>query len=126
MMDKGQALHNFWSSFDLTAIDEQSAYDSQMNLPDNYITYEVKTANFGNSVSLSASLWYRTTSWEEISQKADEIAEYIGWGGKIIPIDNGYIWIKLGNPFAQRMVVEKLDNIRRILMTVSVDYLSAT
>lgn len=124
-MDKAQALHEFWSSFDLTAIDENSAYDESNELPSNYITYEVQTANFGDSVALTASLWYRSTSWADITQKADEIAEYIGWGGKVIPVDYGYIWIKLGSPFAQRMADEQ-DSLRRILMNISVDYLTAT
>lgn len=124
-MDKAQALHEFWSSFGLTAIDENSAYDESNELPSDYITYEVQTANFGDSVALTASLWYRSTSWADISQKADEIAEYIGWGGKVIPVDYGYIWIKLGSPFAQRMAAEQ-DSLRRILMNISVDYLTAT
>ena len=124
-MDKAQAIHDFWSGFGLLAIDEYSAYDEGMELPSNYITYEVQTSNFGDSVALTASLWYRSTSWEEISKKADEIAEYIGWGGKMLPIDGGYIWIKLGTPFAQRMAVDQ-DSIRRIYMTISVDFLSAT
>lgn len=124
-MDKAQAIHEFWSSFGLAAIDEYSAYDESMELPSNYITYEFQSANFGDSVALTASLWYRSTSWKDISKKADEIAEYIGWGGKLLPVDGGYIWIKLGSPFAQRMSVEQ-DNIRRIYMNISVDFLSAT
>ncbi len=124
-MDKAQALHDFWSSFQLKAIDEQSAYDERMDLPDKYITYEVQTGNLGDPVELTASLWYRTTSWAEITQKADEIAAYIGWGGRVIPIQGGYLWVKLGAPFAQRMAVEQ-DSIRRIVLNISVDYLSAT
>ena len=124
-MDKAQAIHQFWSSFNLTAIDELSAYDTTIELPSNYITYEVQTANFGDSVALTASLWYRTTSWAEITQKADEIAEYIGWGGKLLDVTGGYIWIKLGTPFAQRMAAEQ-DHIRRIVLNISVDFLSAT
>ena len=124
-MDKAQAIHQFWSSFNLQAIDEYSAYDEGMNLPANYITYEVQTANFGDSVALTASLWYRSTSWAEITQKADEIAAYLGWGGKLITIDSGYIWIKQRTPFAQRMAVDQ-DSIRRIILNISVDFLSAT
>ena len=69
-MDKVQALHSFWNSFGLMAIDESSAYDERMDIPDNYITYEVQTSNLGDPVALSASLWYRSTSWADISQKA--------------------------------------------------------
>lgn len=123
-MNKAQALQEFWSSFGLTAIDEQSAYDETIDLPTNYITYEVQTAGFDNEVSLSASLWYYSTSWVDITQKADEIAAYIGYGGKVIAIDGGYIWIKLGSPFSQRMAVEQ-ENYRRIILNITVDYLTA-
>lgn len=124
-MDKAQALHTFWSSFNLTAIDEQSAYDTTMALPDNYITYEVQTSNIADTVYLTASLWYKSTSWAAISQKADEIAEFIGYGGRVLNVDDGYIWVKLGSPFAQRMAVEQQDNIRRIVMNISVDFITA-
>lgn len=124
-MNKAQVIHEFWSSFGLKAIDETSAYDEKMELPDNYISYEVQTGNFGDPVFLTASLWYRSTSWAEISQKADQIAAYIGYGGKILPVDGGYIWIKLGSPFAQRMAVDHDSSIRRIYMNITVDFLTA-
>lgn len=123
-MDKAQAIHQFWSSFNLTAIDEQSAYDEKIDLPDKYITYELQTSNFGDPLSLTASLWYYTTSWKDITDKADEIARYIGYGGKIIAVDGGYIWIKLGTPFAQRMATEQ-ENYRRIILSITVDFLTA-
>ena len=128
-MDKAQALHSFWSSFSWDAIDEQSAYDTKtmedFGSPDRYITYEVATGSLGEPVALSASLWLHSTSWAVISQKADEIAAYIGYGGRMIPVDNGYLWIKLGNPFAQRMPDESERDFRRILLNISVDFLTA-
>lgn len=123
-MDKAQALHSFWSSFGLPAFDEFSAYDERMNLPDNYITYEVQTSNLGDPVALTANLWYRSTSWEDITKKADEIAQTIGYGGKVIPVSGGYLWIKLGSPFAIRIAVDQDDSIRRIYLNISVDYLT--
>ena len=123
-MDKAQAIHQFWSSFNLTAIDEQSAYDERMEIPTKYITYELQTSSFGEPISLSASLWYYSTSWEEITKKADEIAAYIGYGGRIIEVQGGYIWIKLGTPFAQRMATEQ-ENYRRIILNITVDFLTA-
>ena len=124
-MDKGQALHQFWSSFSLTAYDEQSDYDTAHDLPSNYITYEVQTGNIGDPVALTASLWYRSSSWAEISQKADEIAAYIGYGGRVLPVNGGYIWVKLNQPFAQRMAVDQDESIRRIILNITVDYLTA-
>lgn len=125
-MDKAQALQEFWSSFGLAAFDENSAYDERIELPESYITYEVQTANINNSVDLSASLWYKSTSWKEITQKANDIAYYIGYGGRVVQVLNGYIWIKQGTPFAQRMAVEQDDNMRRIYLSISVDFLTDT
>ena len=123
-MNKAQAIQEFWSSFGLMAIDEQSAYDEKIELPSNYITYELQTGSFDSSLSLSASLWYYTTSWVDITEKADEIAEYIGYGGKFIEVNGGYVWIKLGQPFAQRMAVEQ-ENYRRMILNITVDFLTA-
>lgn len=124
-MDKARTLDQFWSSFGLLAFDENSGYDETLDIPDRYITYEVQTGNFGDPVALTASLWYRSASWAEISRKADEIAAYIGYGGRMIAIDGGYLWVKLRSPFAQRMPVEQEDGIRRIVLNITVDFLTA-
>ena len=86
-MNKEQALDTFWNSFGIPA------YDSQTVPPDAvlpYITYQVTTDSFDNQVSLTNSIWYRSTSWKEISDKASEVAERLGIGGEIYGIDNGY------------------------------------
>lgn len=129
-MDKAQALHSFWSGFGWTAIDEQSAYDEStiedLGVTDKYITYEVGTGNIGDPIALSASLWHRSTSWETISKKADEIAAYIGYSGRVLPVDGGYLWVKLGSPFARRMPVDADYDMRRIYLNISADFLTAT
>ena len=129
-MDKAEALHSFWSGFTWPAIDEQSAYDTEtlkeLGIVDKYITYEVVTSNFGEPVAMTASLWHKSASWSEITQKADEIARYIGYGGKLLFVDGGYIWIKLGSPFAQRMAVDADYDWRRIYLNISADFLTAT
>ena len=129
-MDKAQALHSFWSSFSWPAIDEQSAYDTgtmeSLGDPDRYITYEVATGSLGDAIQLTASLWHRSTSWAVVSQKADEIAAYIGYGGRMISVDGGYLWVKLVNPFSRRMPDEAERDFRRIFLSISVDFFTAT
>ena len=120
-MDKAQALNSFWNSFNIPA------YDSQTIPPDAvlpYITYETVTDSFDNRVTLTNSIWYRSTSWREISLKSEEIAEEIGYSGKVIKLDNGYVWLTRGTPFAQRMS-DPDDSIRRIVLQVQADYLTA-
>ena len=120
-MDKAQCLHQFWSSFGLTAWDENTVPQSA-TLP--YITYEISTDSFDGTILLSASIWYRSQSWAAISQKAEQISSYIGNGGITIPFTDGILWIKRGSPFAQRMGDPDDENIRRILINIEAEFIS--
>lgn len=120
-MDKAQALHTFWSSFGLTAYDENAVPD---NAEFPYITYSVLTDSIDYVVGLSGSLWYRSTSWQEISQKAEEISEYITIGGKVLPLDIGYLWLCRGTPFAQRMIDENDSLVKRIYFNLDGEFLT--
>lgn len=121
-MDKAQAINNFWNSFDIPAYDENTVPDDAL-LP--YITYDVATDSFEKRVSLSASLWYRDTSWKRITQKANEIERHIGeHGWQLLKIDNGKVWIMKGSPFYSRMG-DPDDSIRRIVINIEVEFLTA-
>lgn len=128
-MNKVQALHSFWASFGIPAIDEISAYDLKdveiQSLGDTYITYEVATDEIESPVALSGSIWDRSTSWATATAKAEEISQYIGLGGRLIPYENGAIWITRGTPFAQRTVVEEDYDFRRITLSINAEFLSA-
>lgn len=117
-MDSAQALQAFWSSFGLKAYDENTVSETAA-LP--YLTYNVSASYFDEPVMMSASLWYKSQSWAEITEKAMQIGKFIGLSGEIIPFDGGYLWIKRGTPFAQRMSDEN-EQIRRIYMNVEVEY----
>lgn len=122
---KEQALHRFWSSFDLTAHDESTVPtgDNAPSFP--YITYNVVTDSIGDPVALTASVWYRSSSWADVTEKAESIGKEIGLGGKLIPYDNGALWIKRGTPFAQRMADESDDMVRRIYLNIEAEFISA-
>ena len=119
-MDKAQAINTFWNSFGIPAYDEQTVPDTAQ-MP--YMTYELSTDNIGNTVNLSASLWYHSTSWAAITQKAEEIAANIGYGFRLIRTDDGGVYITRGTPFAQRMEAD--DGIRRIVLQINAEYLTA-
>lgn len=115
-----QALHNFWSGFGLTAYDENSVPDEAV-LP--YITYSVSIDSFGNEVSLTASLWYESLSWVDITNVTHEISKAIGYSGKTLKTDSGYLWLKRGQPFAQRMGDDD-KNIKRMYINITAEYFS--
>lgn len=121
MTNKDQALHDFWAGFGLTAYDENTVPENA-EMP--RLTYNVVLASFNEPQAMTASLWYRTRSWEEISDKAAQIAREIGRGGKIVHYDGGAVWIKRGSPFSQR-VSDEDDTIRRILINIEAEFLSA-
>lgn len=119
-MNKMQALHNFWSSFGLKAYDENSVPE---NVEPPFITYEASSDSFGNTLLRTASLWYRSSSWESVTAKEKEISETITRGGYMIPFDGGTIWLQRSTPWAQRMGDPSDDMIKRIVLTVSMEFL---
>jgi len=121
-MTKEEALFSFWSGFGLPAYDELTV-PKDAELP--YITYESITDSLGFTADMSGSIWYRSTDWSDIDSKKDEIAASIGYGHKIIKIDDGYMYITKGTPFAQRMSDDTDDMIRRVLVNLNVEYLTA-
>lgn len=121
-MTKASALYNFWSGFGLTAYEENTV-PTDAKFP--YITYQVVTDSFGSEVALTASVWYRGTSWVEANAKTEEISRAISRGGKTIPVDGGVLWLKRGTPFAQSMGDETDDLIKRKYLNITAEFLTA-
>lgn len=117
-MDKWQALNAFWSRFGLVAYDENTVPDGAA-LP--YITYTASVGQIDESIYLTASIWYRSNSWTEVSQKADEISDYIG-GGAGETYVGGRLWVTKSVPFAQRMSEASDNQVRRILLQVNAEF----
>lgn len=118
MADKWTAIHELWSGFGLTAYDENTVPDNAA-LP--YITYEASVAGLDETVYLTASIWYRSNSWAEVSQKAEEISDYIG-GGLGVRYDDGRLWVTKQSPFAQRLADQSDEQIRRIVLQVTAEF----
>ena len=121
-MTKAAAIYQFWSSFDLTAYEENTVPTDAV-FP--YITYQLVTDSFDREVAATASLWYRGESWTAINAKTEEISAHIGLGGKIIKCDGGRIWIKRGQPFAQNMGDESDDLIKRKYLNLTFEFFTA-
>lgn len=124
MADKWQAQQNFWSGFGLTAYDEMTVPKDAV-MP--YITYEAVAGNIGAKTQVSASLWYRSNSWKDISQKADLIAATISADERpAIAIDNGYMMVRLpdGVMHSDRMDEPTDKDVRRIRFVVELEFLT--
>ena len=121
-MTKAAAIYQFWSSFGLTAYEENTV-PTDADFP--YITYQLVTDSFDREIPLTASIWYRSESWAGINAKTDEISQKISRGGKVIPCDGGAIWLKRGQPFAQSMGDESDDLIKRKYLNITAEFMTA-
>ena len=121
-MTKAAAIYQFWSSFGLTAYEENTV-PTDADFP--YITYQLVTDSFDREIPLTASIWYRSESWAGINAKTDEISQKISRGGKVIPCDGGAIWLKRGQPFAQSMGDESDDLIKRKYINITAEFMTA-
>lgn len=119
-MTKEQALYTFWSSFGLPAYDENTVPDNA-KLP--YITYNVVDDKLDRPVLLQGSLWYRGTKWTDVTAKKNEIAQFLE-GFVTYKLDNGWVWVVQGSPFAQRMSDPNDDQIRRMYINIQAEYLT--
>ncbi len=121
-MTKAAAIHAFWNSFALPAYEENSVPE---NAAFPYITYQLVTDAYIREVPMTASVWYRSTSWKECNAKAEEIGRAIGMGGTVIRCDDGCIWIKRGTPFSQPTGDESDDLVKRKYINISAEYITA-
>lgn len=126
MTNKWQAIQEFWSSFGWNAYDENSV-DTGSSAPSfPYITYSAQTGVMGQVLTLTASLWDRSTSWVSVSDKADAISERIGYGHELVKVDGGYLYLTQGQPFAQRMNDPEDSEIKRIYIILNAEFLTAS
>ena len=120
-MDKWQAQHQFWSSFGVPAYEENSVPDGA---PFPRITYESAASTFEDLVSISASIWTRSTSWETADRLTDLIEHRIKNMG-CPAIEGGRYRVYAGNnTFARKMGDPEDDQIKRTLLSVTFEFMT--
>lgn len=125
MTTKAATIYEFWNSFEMPAYEENSVPTGEDAPEFPYITYQLVTDSLGNEVAMTASLWYRGTSWVEANAKTEEISQRIGRKGAVLDCNGGKVWIKRGTPFAQNMGDESNNLIKRKYLNITAEYLTA-
>lgn len=122
-MDRWEAQYQFWSSFGIPAYPEDAVPDRK-DITFPYITYQPISGGFGAVMTQSASVWTRSTSWEEADKKADEIERYIRSMG-FPKIDGGRYRVFIPDSvFAQSMGDPNDDQIKRKLLSVQIEFMT--
>lgn len=124
-MTKLQTLHSFFSSFGLPAYEENSIFAPDVVPTMPYITYGITLSSFDNGdVTLPCSVWYRDYDWKKPEEKANEISKAIGYGGKLIKVDEGYVWFK--QPVTVQPMGDPSDDlVKRMYINITAEYLTA-
>ena len=125
MTTKAATIYEFWNSFEMPAYEENSVPTGEDAPKFPYITYQLVTDSLGNEVAMTASLWYRGTSWVEANAKTEEVSQRIGRKGAVLDCNGGKVWIKRGIPFAQNMGDESDNLIKRKYLNITAEYLTA-
>lgn len=122
-MTKAEAFYDFWSDFGVPAFEENSLYelDEEPELP--YLTYEVATDAFSDEdIPLSATLWARSGTWEELDALSERISAAFGRIGKLLVCDTGKILLIKRRPFAQHYGDDADNLTKRVLISISVRF----
>lgn len=125
MTTKAATIYEFWNNFEMPAYEENSVPTGEDAPKFPYITYQLVTDSLGNEVAMTASLWYRGTSWVEANAKTEEISQRIGRKGIVLDCNGGKVWIKRGTPFAQNMGDESDNLIKRKYLNITAEYITA-
>ena len=119
-MTKAAALYNFFNSFGMPAYATTSVPEDVI-FP--YLTYDLVLDNWGGGeVSTTVNLWFYTASEAIPNAKVQEISEAIGYSGKVLECDEGYIWIKRGSPWAQSLSDDTAPDIKRRYLNVTAEF----
>lgn len=122
-MDKFKAQQVYWESIGAPA--KMPAYN-ELTVPEEApvrkVTYQLVTGALDGLLTASASIWDKSTSWSWILQYVAQIEKLID---RQIPVDGGYM--KVRKPivnFAQPMTEPTDDMIRRVVLTVEIEFLA--
>ncbi len=103
-MTKSERFYSFFSSFGIPAYEENSVPADADGIKNGepYLTYEFTEDTFdGDDININAQLFDKDSSWLFLDSLTSSISDYIGRQGKVLPVDNGYILVMRGTPFAQ-------------------------
>lgn len=78
----------------------------------------------GSPVSITINIWAYTAMEKPLNDAANALAQAVGYGGKAVKCDGGYIWLRRGTPWAQNLF-EDDDNVKRRYINLVAEYLTA-
>lgn len=120
-MTKNEALFAWFNQF--MTFYRASSVPSDVTFP--YGTYEYVSGSWDDGgVGMTVNMWFYTDSEAEPDEKEMELSKRIGYGGTLIPCDDGYIWLKRGSPWCQSLVYQNDPAIKCRYINITAEYLT--
>lgn len=107
-------LHDFFEGFGIPAYEENTVPDDA-EAP--YITYDLSVPDWRNPSSISATIWYKSTDYTDVLNKADEICKKIEEGLRLPVKSGGCVYLYKDNPFSRVIPTEK-DNVKAVTLNI--------
>lgn len=120
-MNKHSAIQAFFSGFGLDAFPSISVPTGSDAPSFPYVTYTAPTDCDMGRVVVTASLWYRSTSFVDLNAKVEAISEAISTAS-VIECDEGAVIVRRGSPWAQPMGDDSDNMIKRKILTFEFMY----
>lgn len=120
-MTKNKAVYTWFN--ELMTFYRDSAVPEDAELPYGTYTY-IDDAWDGGQVNFVVNLWFRTESEAVPDEAAQKLSDKIGYGGALIPCDEGYVWLKRGTPWCQSITNTDDPAIKRRYINVTAEYLT--
>lgn len=120
-MDKWEAQYEFWSGFGVPAYEQNSVPDAD-HVVFPYITYTAASSTFDEDAAVTASVYTRSTSWEEADRISDLIETRLKNGGAVVKCDDGGVWFTIRPPFSQSMGDPDDDMVKRKVISVMLHF----
>ena len=122
-LDKWSAQKVYWSSFGLPAYQENTVPDEKRDKYP-YLTFQMVNGQLGGTLTASANLYYKSTSWSAIIQEVNQMEKVVD---RQIFVEGGIMKVRkpLAN-FAQPASEQADKSIRRMLLTVEIEFLTVT
>lgn len=122
-MNKYEALRNFFSSFGMSAYEENSVPDKVRTGDMPYITYELVTSSLDvQNVALSCQIFYKSNSLKGINAATEQLSNALNGGAKL-QCDTGWIVLYRGTPFAQNIATEE-KTVKAKYINITADYIT--
>ncbi len=130
-MNKQQAYKTFWNGFGVLAFEENSVPDDSVfealissgaaTAKYPYIAYQVLIDDIGGTLFPTAAIYDRSSSWERSDTLSNTISASIE-GMNAIELDEGYMYITKGTPFAQHQLEDRDLSIRVVRLNLGVEF----